>query len=327
MLWQPWAAQIRPNALELTAIDVGQGDSLLVSFPDKSLMLIDGGGVLSYGRDQKPRLDTGEDVVSSYLWSRGIRRLNIVAVTHAHEDHMGGIASVLRNFHPQELWVGAHPSPELLALAEELKIAVKRPAAPGSLSYGGTDIQVLSPFPDHPFNEGNNDSLVLRIAYGQRAMLLTGDIEKPIEDWLLSLSESLPVAAQDLTAKNPPAESPESAVLPEDIPSGQTNRNQVLRADILKVAHHGSRTSTSEAFLAAVSPSVVAVSAGFQNSFGHPNRAVLERLEERHIPVLRTDLDGLVTIGTDGKRVWFDKKVWHPGQGDFGFSWAEAEGR
>ena len=91
LLWHPWPPSIRPRTLELSVIDVGQGDSLLLIFPEGQKMIIDGGGLLQYGRvRRKPNLDTGEDVVSPYLWSRGIRRVDVIVVTHAHEDHSAG---------------------------------------------------------------------------------------------------------------------------------------------------------------------------------------------------------------------------------------------
>ncbi len=105
----PFAPVVEYGKFELSAIDVGQGDSLLVGFPQGPLMLIDAGGIPSFGRVKKPGIDIGEDVVSPYLWSRSIKRLDIVAMTHAHEDHMGGMSAVLRNFRPRELWTGATP--------------------------------------------------------------------------------------------------------------------------------------------------------------------------------------------------------------------------
>ena len=105
LLWHPARADLRPGTLELTAIDVGQGDSLLVVSPDRKIMIVDGGGVLQFGHARKVNLDIGEDVVSPYLWTRGIVRVDVIAVTHGHEDHSGGIAALIENFHPREVWV------------------------------------------------------------------------------------------------------------------------------------------------------------------------------------------------------------------------------
>ena len=91
--------------MEMTTIDVGQGDSLLICFPDSKLMLIDGGGVLSFGPHPAARLDVGEDVVSPYLWSRSIRKVDVVALTHAHDDHAGGLPALIENFHPAQLYL------------------------------------------------------------------------------------------------------------------------------------------------------------------------------------------------------------------------------
>ena len=103
----PFPPRTVPGTLELTAIDVGQGDSLLVAFPDGKLMLVDGGGIPSFGRAVKTRLDIGEDVVAPYLWTRSIRHIDVVALSHAHEDHIGGLAAILRDFDVKELWTGA----------------------------------------------------------------------------------------------------------------------------------------------------------------------------------------------------------------------------
>jgi competence protein ComEC len=289
LLWQPWPPAITPHTLELTAIDVGQGDSLLLIFPEGRAMVIDGGGVLQFGRRanapaRRPNLDTGEDVVSPYLWSRGIRRIDILVATHAHEDHTGGLAALLENFHPRELWVGASPSDRLLRRAAELRIpVVSRHAAP-AFDYAGARVEVFSPPVGYAAKPGNNDSLGLRIAYGRNSFLLTGDLEALMERRLL-----------------------------ED--------GRVAHSDVLKVGHHGSKTSTSTAFLDAVSPSIAVISAGFENSFGHPHPDVLERLAGRHAAILRTDHDGLVTVLSDGRNLWLDSMLWHPGHPSDIFNW------
>ena len=290
IVWQPWTAAVASHSLELTAIDVGQGDSLLVLFPEGRSMVIDGGGVLQFGRVlRRPNLDTGEDVVSPYLWSRGIRRLDIVVATHAHADHSGGLGALLENFRPRELWVGANPSAELLQRAEELRIPVRRPnASVAPFDYGGARMEILSPLLGFsPAKPGNNDSLALRISYGVHSFLLTGDLESPMEQLLVA-------------------------------------DGRPLHADVLKVGHHGSKTSTTPEFLAAVSPAVAVISDGFENSFGHPHPTVLARLEERHAAVLRTDLDGLVTVRSDGRKLSFDSMLWHPQSAADVFNWALA---
>jgi competence protein ComEC len=274
LIHQPSRTGPRPVLLELTAIDVGQGDSLLVIFPTGTKMLIDGGGHLQFGRPRPTTFDTGEDVVSPYLWSRGISRLDIVVATHAHQDHIGGLPAILENFRPKELWVGANPQQDLLSHAASLKIPVIYQHAEPAFNLFGTTVEILSPPPDFPPTKAiNNDSLAFRVTYGLRSFLLTGDMEKPMEARLLSSGED-------------------------------------LHADVLKVGHHGSKTSTIQPFLDAVSPSIAVISDGFENSFGHPNKDVLARLEARHAAVLRTDLDGLVTVLTDGQHLTTNTKRW-----------------
>ncbi len=274
LIWSPWPPLLQPGVLELTAIDVGQGDSLLAVFPEGATMLIDGGGRPDFRIDNRAvasesGLDIGEEVVSPYLWSRGMTRLDIVVATHADADHTGGLAAILRDFRPRELWVGVHPPEALMAQAKELGIEVRRRVAGAPEEFSGGTVQVLAPMEGFAFAKpGNNDSLVLRLSLGERSFLLTGDVEDVMERRLVSSGE-------------------------------------IRHADVLKVAHHGSKTSTTETFLSAVSPSIAMISAGYANSYGHPHPDVLTRLEAHHVPVLRTDAGGMASVFTDGKDLWF----------------------
>ncbi len=164
LLWQPWPRAAAIGVLELTAIDVAQGDSLLLSFPQGKLMVVDGGGILQYGRARKSNFDTGEDVVSPYLWSRGIRRIDILVATHAHEDHIGGLKSIMENFRPSEFWVGANPPQALMAQARELHIRVFEQQLSPPFDFSGARIQFLSPPDGYTAPKiGNNDSLAFRV--------------------------------------------------------------------------------------------------------------------------------------------------------------------
>src|SRR5208337_1483529 len=180
----PPTRQWRPGALEITAIDVGQGDSLLVITPEGKTLLLDSGGVRGQSHSD---FDVGEEVVSPYLWSRGIRRLDAVAISHPHSDHIGGMRSVIANFRPREFWYGLDsPTPEFIELAATARtfgVTFKPRTAGESFDFGGAQVRVLNPQPGAAASNPAQDdeSMVLRLQYRDTSALLVGDAHKRIE--------------------------------------------------------------------------------------------------------------------------------------------------
>lgn len=273
-------AELRPlDRLRVSALDVGQGDSIVVDFPDGEVMLIDGGGLVG------SPVDTGARVVLPSLRARRRNKIDVAVLSHPHPDHFTGLQATLDGLLVGELWEtgeaerrGGGPDGvrHIVDGARRRGIPVRRPneLCNRPRRFGDAIVEVLAPCPGVRDERGANDnSFVLRIVFGKRAALLTGDAESDAEAGLVA-----------------------------DDPSR-------LAADLLKVGHHGSRTSTTPAFLAAVSPSAAVISCGVRNRFGHPHLATLRKLETAGIQIARTDRGGEWRWETDGETVTLARAV------------------
>lgn len=268
-------ADVKPkDILRISALDVGQGDSIAIDLPDGRFMLIDGGGVPASS------FDIGERVLGPVLRARRRSRVDIAVISHPHPDHYGGFVSGLRAVELGELWDtgeverGHGPRGDMAKILSDARARGAAVVRPGELCgeprfFGRARVDVVAPCPGPDAALSTNDaSFVLRIQLGSKAALLVGDLEAEGEKRLL------------------------------DAASGS------LRADLLKVGHHGSKTSSGEALLDAVSPRYAVVSCGVRNRFGHPSAGVLEALGRRGARVARTDLGGEWRWWTDGEKEW-----------------------
>lgn len=255
------------GVLRVTLIDVGQGDAVLVQFPDRHTLLVDAGGsVGSY--------DVGRRVVMPAAWALGVRKLDWLLVTHPDIDHVGGARSVLEGLAAQEVWEGV-PVPTSAARIELVEALRRRDGvlrtvrAGHRLEVGGVEVEMLHPpEPDWERRDvRNDDSVVIRLRYGHAELLLTGDAGGEFE-----------------SAWRPPAD--------------------LGPLRVLKAGHHGSRSSSGAAFVTRYVPDIALVSAGQSNLFGHPHPDVLAQFEEAGAAVFRTDVDGAIIVETDG--LWVD---------------------
>jgi competence protein ComEC len=263
------------GALRVAALDVEQGDSTLVDLPDGGLLLVDAGGFVG------SPVDPGRAVVKPLLRARRRDRIDIAVLSHPHPDHFGGLSSALSEVDVGEFWDSGQgeaegAGPAYAALLRELrarKVPILRPAdlCGRPRVRGLATIEVLGPCPGFvPHRDANDNSLVVRISFGERAVLLTGDAEHLEEAELIRAHGSR------------------------------------LRADLLKVGHHGSRTSSTPAFVSAVNPVVSTISCGVRNRFGHPHAETLTTLGSKGVLALRLDRTGSVIWQTDGNEV----KIW-----------------
>ncbi|HHL40269.1 MAG TPA: DNA internalization-related competence protein ComEC/Rec2 [Deltaproteobacteria bacterium] len=259
-----YCANAADRELRVTFMSVGQGESALVEFPGGVRMVVDAGG--GFG----PGYDAGERIVAPFLWHRRISAVDYAVLSHPQADHGSGLPFIVRSFGVKRLLHGGGPLCCGLdeALAGTPAVVEPRGAWTGPLEINGVVLRFFNPpSPDPAGGDVNDRSLVMKLTYGRRSILFTGDISSDVE--------------RRLVAEAGPA----------------------LRSDVLKAAHHGSGGSSSAAFIEAVSPGYAVVSAGRDNRFGFPHAETLRRFAAAGVEVLRTDRDGAVTVITDGERL------------------------
>jgi competence protein ComEC len=267
ILAEPWRlTTVRGDGrLHVTVIDVGQGDSIFVRFPRGSTLLVDTGGLPG-----SSAFDIGDRIVAPVIRAAGVGRLDVVALTHGDPDHLGGAASIVREFRPRAVWEGI-PVPRFQPLTE-VRAEAEAAGAWWTNVYSGHRVVVegVEIIAKHPHvaewerqKVRNDDSLVLELRWREVSIVLTGDIEEATERTLVDAFDAAPLR-------------------------------------VVKIPHHGSLTSSTSAFVRALHPEVAIVSAGRSNHFGHPVPDVLERYQDINAEIFRTDRDGAVTVATDG---------------------------
>ncbi|MEO8433528.1 MAG: ComEC/Rec2 family competence protein [Pyrinomonadaceae bacterium] len=280
IIFHPLSAGRADGRLRIDFLDVGQGDSALMTLPDGTTMLIDGGGRPSFRRPaggedeaepfERDTRSIGEAVVSEYLWWRGLGRVDYLLVTHADADHIDGLNDVARNFRVRSALVARAPAADaefrrFAETAGSAGLPLQIIGAGDVLHFGDVSVQAIWPRPAANANPPslNNDSVVLRVSFREKSFLLTGDIEKEAEAALL-----------------------------------RTGVN--LSSDVVKVAHHGSRTSSTQGFVSATHPTLAIISVGRTSVFGHPHKEVVERWRAIGSELLTTGQKGTITVSTDG---------------------------
>jgi competence protein ComEC len=253
LILHPLSSGRADGKLRVDFLDVGQGDSAFVTMPDGTTLLVDGGGRPSFPVTNDSARRIGETVVSEYLWWRGLSEIDYIVATHDDADHIDGLNDVLRNFSVKTALVGSQTHIETPTHVETIH-------AGDVMRFGDVEVSVLWP-PAAGGGSDNDNSVVLRIKFGERTILLTGDIEKAAE--------------RALTQKD-------------------------LKADVVKVPHHGSKTSSTEGFVIATKPTFAIISVGRTSIFGHPHNDVVQRWLANGATVLTTGESGTITVTTDG---------------------------
>jgi competence protein ComEC len=256
LIFHPLSSGHINGELRVDFLDVGQGDSALVTMPDGTTLLVDGGGRPSFPAANDSARRIGEAVVSEYLWWRGLSEIDYVIGTHGDADHIDGLTDVFKNFSVKAALIGRQTRLDTRAHMETIQ-------AGDVMQFGEANVSVLWP-PAEGGGSDNNNSVVLRITLGKHVILLTGDIEKAAERALVQ---------------------------------------QDLKADVVKVPHHGSKTSSTDSFVLATKPTFAIISVGRNSMFGHPHEEVVQRWQSNGATVLTTGNHGTITVTTDGKEL------------------------
>lgn len=243
-------------------IDVSQGDCTLIRTNENKVILIDAGT-----GNNEDEYDYGKNVVMPYLLDHGIMKIDYMIISHFDSDHCGGMFYILENMRVGEIIIGKQAEEyencvEFINLANSKNVKIQALQAGDRYSLGSAYVEVYFPDIDNTITENkiNNNSLVFKFCYGNFSMLFTGDIEEEAEKKLVDLY------------------------------------GDKLKATVLKVAHHGSKSSSSQEFLECVSPKIAMIGVGENNTYGHPNEEVLERLQAIDCTVYRTDINGEIAI-------------------------------
>ncbi len=299
-----------PGRLEVVFLDVGQGDSAFIRTFSGKTVLIDGGG------SSNPTIASkvGELTVVPFLLDSGVMSLDAVIATHPHADHTQGLEDVLEVMKVKRLIIPALSDDSgfsgLLGVSETRGIPVARCSRGDIIRLDEkTTLRVLSPVRNCEVNADalNNTSLVLKLCYGQTSVLFMGDAEMEVEAELVSGAGSVKVGAK-MADEGGSGDDAKAADAAENQNTLGSANDIDLTADVIKIAHHGSDTSTGEAFLDSVDPEAAVISVG-KNNFGHPSGQTLELLEERGVECFRTDECGAVLLKSDGKTIKIKRTV------------------
>ncbi len=282
--------------LQVYFLDVGQGDSIYIRTPGEQDILIDG------GPDKSVLNQLGEVMP---FWDREI---DVMILTHPHSDHVTGLVEVLRRYSVKQIYyTGAlHTAPDYLAWLEEIKkqnLDLKIVEHPFEIDFGN-EVKLQFLFPqksllNQKMEELNNSSIVNKLVYKNVSFLFMGDVEEPVEEELLKSSPAAVVISTEVEKS--------TTAIGMTTATEQDDQFLSLKADVLKVGHHGSSSSSSEEFLEAVSPQIAVIQVGKDNEFGHPHLKILKRLERLGVKIWRNDEDGRILLASDGNQIFIDE--------------------